>query len=114
MPSQKVELLWIRNFSWKRTASAAIRYTLKVGTPLPIRIATHDARGGMGLGDAVFTWRVPRNQSRDGLAFCGGSRTAKKEWARSVGVFAAHRDGPCHRRRDGNSRSSSRRSGGAS
>src|SRR3984893_4267256 len=69
----------MRNFSWNLTVCAAIRCTWKVATPLPIRIATHDARAGMGLGDAVFAGRVPRNQSRDGMAFCGCARTAKKE-----------------------------------
>src|ERR1700730_4770662 len=102
MPSQKVELLWMRNFSWKLTVRAATKCTLKVATPLPIRIATHDARAGMGLGDAVFAWRLPRNQSRDGMAFCGCARTAKKERARGVGVTAAHRGRPCGRDCRGN------------
>src|ERR1700692_1622758 len=99
MPGLKVELRLIRNFSSKLTACVAIRCTSKVATPLPIRIATHDARAGMGLGHAIFAGRLPRNQSGNGMAFCGRLRAAKKERARSVGIAAADRDSACNRHR---------------
>src|ERR1700732_229930 len=114
MLSPKAELLWMRNSSWKWMVYAAIRCILKVATPLPIRIATRDARVVLGLGDAVFAWRVPRDQSGDGMAFCGCSRTAKKEWPCRVGITAAHSDGPCGRYCGGSLRSGSRRGGTAS
>src|ERR1700693_1380909 len=109
MPSQKEGWLWIRNSSWKRMVCAAIKCILKEVTLLPIRIATHDARRGMGLGDALFVGRVPRNQSGDGLALRGCAGTAKKEWPCGVAVAIAHRDGPCARHCGGNFGSGSRR-----
>src|ERR1700719_1344337 len=101
MPSPKAELLSIKNSSWKWMGYAATRCILKVATLLPIRIATHDAHAAMGLGDAVFAWRVPWNQSRNGMALCGCSRTAKKERQSRVGITASHRHGPCSRHRGG-------------
>src|ERR1700692_3322939 len=113
MPSPEVEFLWIINSSWKWMVCVATRCTLKVPTPLPIRIATPDARAGMGLGHAVFAWRVPRRQSGDGLAFCGCSRAAKKERPGGVGIAVANCDGPCGRHCGGDRGRGARRGGGA-
>src|ERR1700730_9947642 len=111
MPRRQEELLWIRSSSWKRMVCVATKCTLKVATPLPIRIATRNAHASMGLADAVFAWRIPRNQSSDGLAFCGRVRPTKKERPRSVGITTAYRDRACHRHRGRNSRGSARRYG---
>ena len=88
-----------RSSSWSPTPCARIRSASKAATPRLIRTATPDARAMDWGGDAAAR-RLPRDQSRHGMAVCGRAGHAAGQRARRVARAAAD----CARPRGGRRR----------
>src|SRR5580704_16334268 len=79
MPSPRVAWRSIRNSFLNSGTCAAIKSIWRVATPRQIPTATHESFCGLALGSVVFARRLPRCQSRDGLAVCSRSGDAAEE-----------------------------------
>ena len=82
-----------RNFSCSRTITAFIRSGSRAATRLPTRSAIRER--SMAVAGAARARRLPRHQSRDGLALCRGPRIAGAAPIRRMEGSAANRCRPC-------------------